>query len=143
MKRIVLDASVAVKWLPLFAHEPYVAEAQTWLLRRAIGDVALLVPGFFWVEVASVLWKAVRRQLCQPAEAETALETLRGLDIATLSTTSLVNPALTIALTHNRSVYDSLYVALAVRSKAEFLTADEKLANALAGHFSVKWLGAI
>jgi hypothetical protein len=31
---------------------------------------------------------------------------------------------------------------LAVQSKADLVTADERLANALAAHFPVKWLGA-
>jgi predicted nucleic acid-binding protein len=38
---------------------------------------------------------------------------------------------------------NSLYVALAVTLKTELITADEKLANALAGYFPVKWLGEI
>jgi predicted nucleic acid-binding protein len=34
-------------------------------------------------------------------------------------------------------------VAPAIETKCELLTADEKLANALAAHLPVKWLGAI
>ena len=34
-------------------------------------------------------------------------------------------------------------VALAVESRAQLITADEKLANALAAHLPVKWLGAL
>jgi len=55
----------------------------------------------------------------------------------------LFSEALQIALTHDRSVYDCLYVALAVQSKTEWITADERLANALAARLPVKWLGAI
>jgi len=33
-------------------------------------------------------------------------------------------------------------VALAVREKVELITADERLANALAARFPVRWLGA-
>jgi predicted nucleic acid-binding protein len=39
--------------------------------------------------------------------------------------------------------YDGLYVSLAVASKATLVTADERMANALAAHFPVRWLGAI
>lgn len=143
MNRFVVDASVAVKWLVLFSREPLAGEAQRYLDRRAVGEIALLVPDLFWLEVANVLWKAARRRMCQPTEAEAALETLKALDLPTLSSAALVTPALSIALQHDRSVYDSVYIALAVRMNAQFVTADEKLANALAGQFPMKWLGAI
>jgi predicted nucleic acid-binding protein len=55
----------------------------------------------------------------------------------------LLEEAFSIALTFDRTVYDSLYVALAVRLKADLVTADERLANALAAHLPVKWLGAM
>jgi predicted nucleic acid-binding protein len=48
-----------------------------------------------------------------------------------------------IATAFQRTVYDALYVALAVTSKAQFVTADERLANAMAAHLPVKWLGSI
>jgi predicted nucleic acid-binding protein len=40
-------------------------------------------------------------------------------------------------------VYDCLYVALALRLKGQLVTADERLANALAAHLPVKWLGTV
>jgi predicted nucleic acid-binding protein len=40
-------------------------------------------------------------------------------------------------------VYDSLYIALAKEMKTFLITADEKLANAVAAHLPVTWLGAI
>ena len=46
-------------------------------------------------------------------------------------------------MSHDRTVYDSLYVALAVQSKSVMITADERLANALAAKLPVKWLGAL
>jgi predicted nucleic acid-binding protein len=51
--------------------------------------------------------------------------------------------AFAIANTYGRTVYDSLYVALAVMAKAEMVTADERLANALAAHLPVKWIGGM
>ena len=51
--------------------------------------------------------------------------------------------ALRIAFAYDRAVYDCLYVALAVRSKSQMITADERLANALAAYLPVKLLGAL
>ncbi len=42
-----------------------------------------------------------------------------------------------------RSVYDSIYLALAVESAGQLVTADERLVNAVAGRLPVIWLGAI
>lgn len=41
--------------------------------------------------------------------------------------------ALEIALAHRRSIYDAIYVALALRENCEMVTADERLYNALQG----------
>jgi len=55
----------------------------------------------------------------------------------------LLDRAFDIATAFERTVYDCLYVALAVQSHAQLVTADERLANSLAACFPVKWLGAI
>ena len=143
MNCLIVDASVAVKWLPLFRDEPLVDTAIDYLDRFLAGQLQLLVPGLFWIEVASVLCKAVRRGACQPPEAEAALSALLDHGLLTLAPEELLAPALHIAIENNRSVYDSLYVALAVHAKAQLITADEKLANALAARFPIKWLGAL
>jgi predicted nucleic acid-binding protein len=54
----------------------------------------------------------------------------------------LLDTAFAIAAQFGRTVYDSVYVALAVASKAHMVTADERLANALAAYLPVNWLGA-
>jgi len=55
----------------------------------------------------------------------------------------LVPEALEIAAAYGRTVYDSLYIALAQQKQTNLITADEKLANALALYLPVKWLGAL
>lgn len=138
----MLDSSVAVKWLPILNHEPFVTEAQE--LRRAWeeGKIDLTVPDFFWVEVAAILWKTQRRSICTKAEAEASLKDFLDLKIATVESRPLLEVTLRIGNRHDRTVYDSLYIALAQSLKTEFVTADEKLANALAAYLPVKWIGA-
>lgn len=143
MASIVVDANVAVKWLELFAKESLVREANQLLARRVNLAVEMLVPDLFWPEVGSILWKAVRRNECTQEDARASLSLLEDLHLQTVPSGSFIAPALEIAIRYGRSVYDSVYVAVARELGLELVTADEKLANALTGHLPVKWLGAI
>ena len=141
MRPVVLDSSVAVKWLPILSHEPLVAEAQELRRNWEDGKIDITVPDFFWVEVAAILWKARRRLICTVVEAETALSDLLALQIPTRESRPLLEFTLRISTRHDRAVYDGLYIALAQKLSAEFVTADEKLANATAAYLPVKWIG--
>jgi predicted nucleic acid-binding protein len=139
---VVVDASVAVKWCLPSRREELVAEAEELLASSRRDEVRFLVPDLFWVELANALWKAVRRAEMSSDNAASAMSFMRDLGIATLPSLDLVPQALDLAISHSRTVYDSLYVALAIQSDSELITADERLANALAARFPVKWLGA-
>ena len=143
MNTLVLDASVAVKWFLPPAGEPLAHEALELLRRYTNGQVRFIVPDLFWSEFGNILWKSVRQGRSSTASAESAVTELRGRNLPTISSESLLEKAFGIATSFDRTVYDSLYVALAVDSKAQFVTADERLANALAAQFPVKWLGAV
>ncbi len=142
MTTVVVDASVAVKWCLPSRREELVAEAEELLASSRRDEVRFLVPDLFWVELANALWKAVRRAEMSSDNAASAMSFMRDLGIATLPSLDLVPQALDLAISHSRTVYDSLYVALAIQSDSELITADERLANALAARLPVKWLGA-
>ena len=142
MTRWVVDASVALKWC-LPAHtEMFVPQAVDLLASYRRGDVQFLVPDLFWLELANALWKAVWKETIDHPGAGTAYAKVTDLEIPTIPSYELVPKALHLAVTHRRTVYDSLYVALAMQSRSVLITADERLANALAARFPVKWLGA-
>jgi predicted nucleic acid-binding protein len=140
---LVVDASVAAKWFLPAADEPYSAEASQLLARYAADEIRLLVPDLFWAEIANILWKAVRIGRCTKVHAEATLLSLQDSPLPSAPSLPLLDLAFSIATAFDRSVYDSLYVALAVHSKAQLVTADERLANALAAHFPVKHLASI
>jgi predicted nucleic acid-binding protein len=140
---VVVDASVAGKWLLPAQGETLVDQSFRLLGRWARGESRLIVPDLFWAELGNLLWKAVRQGRYAMAAAEAALGSLKEGNLATVSSLTLLDQAFGIANTFDRTVYDSLYVALALESKAELITADEKLANELAARLPVKWLGAI
>jgi predicted nucleic acid-binding protein len=143
MKVVVLDASVAVKWFLSPKDERLTDEALALYREFLQQKISFLVPDIFWAEVGSAFWKAVRLGRFQKASAQEAIAALGQCELPTFSIASLLERAFLIAATFDRSVYDALYVALAVQSGAELITADERLANALAARFPVKWLGAV
>lgn len=118
----VLDASVVLKW---FHREPDSAMAGR--LRDAVRDRSLLVrvPDLLRYEVANVLvWK----KECTTDSAIEAIETLEQLPwyIAHPSH-EILSTAVRIADRYRTSVYDAVYVALALEDDAPLITADEKL----------------
>jgi predicted nucleic acid-binding protein len=140
---IVVDASVAGKWCLPAKGEPLADEAFDLLDQYVKGEVRFVVPDLFWAELANLLWKAVRQGRCTKAAAEAALAALQERELRTVPSRALLDLAFGIATAFDRTVYDSLYVALAVQLKAQLITADERLANALAAQLPVKWLGAL
>jgi predicted nucleic acid-binding protein len=143
LTRVVVDASVAAKWCLPAQQEELVPQAENLLTSYRRVEIGLLVPDLFWAELANVLWKAVRRGRISTDRAMSALSLVGDLGIPSVPSFDLLPQALLLAMNHGRTVYDSLYVALAVQSKSEMITADEHLANALAAKLPVKWLGAL
>ena len=141
MKTCVLDASVAAKWCLPEEWEDYSAQAVSLLAACVTGETQILVPDLFWAEMGSILWKAVRMRKLSSSSAFSSLKLVQNLGLFVHPTDDLISEALQIALQYHRTVYDCLYVTLAVRSSTDFITADERLANALAAYLPVKWLG--
>ena len=143
MTTCVLDASVAAKWFLPRAQETLTDEALRLLDGYAKGHTRFLVPDLFWPEFGNILWKAVRLGRISRQSAEAAVIALEVRKLPTAPTSSLVKDAFAIAATFDRTVYDCIYVALSVASNAPLVTADERLVNALAARFPVRWLGSL
>ena len=143
MTRYVLDASVALKWALPPASEPLVTESLHLLRQYAKGEIDFLVPDIFWAEIGNILWKGARQRRWSHETAQRIASEMKAQNFPTVSSLAVMAAALKIALAYDHNVYDCLYVALAVQSRSEMLTADERLANALAAYLPVKWLGAL
>jgi predicted nucleic acid-binding protein len=143
MRLLVLDASVAAKWFLPRAGEGLVEEAFDLLRGHARGEIEFIAPDLFWAEFGNVLWKAARQGRWPSAAAAKALRQMQEQRLAIVLTEELIEDALLIALANNRAVYDSLYIALAVQRGIDLVTADERLANAVAARLPVKWLGSL
>jgi predicted nucleic acid-binding protein len=139
----VLDASVAAKWFLSAKDERLTEQALALLDRYRQSEVDFIIPDLFWAEIASAFRKAIRLGRFDLSSAQEALNYLAKCGLPAYSTATLLDRAFQIAIAFDRSVYDSLYVALAAQTNSQLITADERLANALAARFPVKWLGAI
>jgi predicted nucleic acid-binding protein len=137
----VVDANIAAKWLLPAAGEGLLDQANRLVAQHVRRELQLLAPDLIEAEIGTVLWKAVRRHRINQAEAENSLRRFAALAIQLVPTSDLLGQALQIAVACDRSFYDSLYVALALATKAELITADERMVNALGSRFPVRWLG--
>ncbi len=73
--------------------------------------------------------------LCPRRAKETRdiLADLRRMPLRLVGTSSTIESALALAVQYGRTVYDSVYLALAIHQGASFVTADQKLCSSLAG----------
>jgi predicted nucleic acid-binding protein len=122
--RFVVDSSVGIKW---FVPEVHSAGA---LRLRAPGP-SLHAPTFFDVEMGNILWKKVQRAELTLADAAEIVGKLPALPLSRHSVMPLIPRAFDLACETNRTVYDSLYLALAIRLDGRMVTADQRLVNAL------------
>jgi predicted nucleic acid-binding protein len=117
VKALVIDASIAVKWV---VEEAGTADALS--LRR---QARLIAPDLLLAECANILWKKVRRNELSRDEALLAARLLQGADIELLPTRSLLEVATAIAIDLDHP-YDCVYVALAAANDCRFVTADQR-----------------
>lgn len=124
MTTYVVDASVAMKW---FVPEELSHEALTYLN----DEHELLTPDLLWPEFANIVWKKVRRNELSAEEARHVLSLCHQVPFETVESITIIDSAFDIAVSFDRTVYDSVYVALAVLRDCVMITADRRLYNAL------------
>lgn len=138
MAKLVIDSGVVVKW---FVTEPYTPEAQRILADYQAGAVELLAPDLLFAEFGNIIWKKHTLQGMSATDAQAVISAFQLLNFIITPSAVLLGDAYRLAVTHRRTVYDSLYLALSQREKCQFVTADERLVNALGASLpGVVWL---
>ena len=125
MSLYVVDASVAVKL--------YVPEVHSQQAVRFFSDQHdLIAPDLMLAEFGNIIWKKVKLlgELTQD-EGDRIITSMQTLPITYYSAADLLMVAFQIALNTQRSVYDCLYIALAVSRGCLVMTDDRKLYTAL------------
>lgn len=126
-EKCVVDASVAAKW-----YVPEVGSAPASAVLES--GAKLLAPDLLVAELGNIMWKKVRRGELSPTEAKEILDAFVTACPVTLYSGSLIlQSALDIAVRFERTVYDALYLAVAVAEDCRLITADERLVHALEG----------
>ncbi len=138
MDKLVIDASVAIKW---FLVEPHSNEARRVLEAYESGIISFCAPDLLNAEFANTIWKKQLNQGLSQNDANDILAAFLKLSITITPTAQLLDEAYQLAIGHRRTVYDSLYLALSLREKCQLVTAGEKFVNALASSYDqVLWL---
>ena len=123
-RAVVVDASVMVEIIR--AEPTYLAKATDWASEEAI----LLAPFHFRAEVANALLKSVRLPVQEVALAAGELDR-SGIEPADRGLSGLLE-AIDLAYRHGLTVYDALYLQLALDVEGELATLDKDLAAAAA-----------
>jgi predicted nucleic acid-binding protein len=126
MSIFVVDASVAVKWFHQEAHSAHA-------LKLLATNHEMHAPDFLYLELDNVICRLVRQGLLNLADAVETRNNLWAVDVERHPAGDLRDLAFGIANDTRRSLYDCLYVALAVTLTAPMATADRKLYDALSG----------
>jgi predicted nucleic acid-binding protein len=134
---IVVDASVAIKWI--------LEEEGSLAARRLLGEESLIAPEFLILECANVLWTAARRDKLTRQQAIVALAGLQALPVQFLAIGDYGSMAQVLALELDHPVYDCLYLAVALAQRTILITADRRFITSVGAHgahsYAVKLLG--
>ena len=132
--RLVVDASVAIKWFVPEVH----SEAALRLLKE---ERELLVPDLVWGEIGNILWKKRWRNEMTDEDARFVLHRVDRLKLNVHSSQKLKETAWSLATRLKRTFYDSLYLALSETQACPLVTADRRLYNAVSpSGFNVVWI---
>lgn len=122
---LVVDASVAIKWL--------VDEADhAWARALPALGLPMIAPELLLSECSNALWKIERRGLLQDGKSLVLFERLASADLDIVACSRVLHgEALALAIRLDHPVYDCLYLALALAQEAALATADGRFARTL------------
>jgi predicted nucleic acid-binding protein len=119
---VVLDASVVLKWLladPV--REPDTARATALVRAVVAGEVEILQPVHWLVEVAAVLARL------SPESASADVLMLRAMEIPATDEGEVLRRACMLAIDTGQHLFDTLYHAVALETEdAVLVTADDR-----------------
>ena len=119
MSVFVVDSSVAAKW---FFPEPHSEEALTLLDDRH----ELHAPDLLFMEVDSVVCKRIRSREITVRIGREIRTALRRAPLQLHPSESLLDPAFELAVDTRQSIYDCVFLSLAVLLRTRMVTSDRR-----------------
>ena len=137
---IVVDASVAAKWL---FPEEHSDKALGLVTAALTARERIVAPPLLSIEVANILRQRMRRTGFTLAQALDLVGRFQEIPVTTHSPTGLAQRALTVADQYQLpAVYDAYYVALAETLGSDLWTDDQRLLRAVGDKLPfVRWIG--
>jgi predicted nucleic acid-binding protein len=127
---LVVDCSVVAKWaLP----ESGIAAADRILEWHSGGEIVLVAPDILLAEFASLLAKRSRRKLISAERAGEAFRLLNRGVLRLFDMRPRLPLALELALRYHLSLWDCIYLAMAIDLDCPVITADQRLFRGGAG----------
>jgi predicted nucleic acid-binding protein len=118
--KLVVDASVAVKWFLRRQEEGDLEQAMSIARLIDAAETELLAPCHWLAEVTSVVARL------EPAVAESAVVVLRDMRATVIDSLPALLRSVELARTLNHHLFDTLYHAVALEHGATLVTADER-----------------
>jgi len=119
---IVVDASVAVKWV--------LREIGSDAADALLDHDGLIAPSIWLAEATNALWRRARMAEITAKEASERLSELQNAPVASVAFELHLDRALKLATEIRHPIYDCLYLALAVHHDTHVVTADRRFATA-------------
>jgi len=123
IKKVVLDASVALKWF--FPHEENSISAVKILKMAKLNQIKVFVPQIFFFEIANVV---KTKSNSTSKDVLKIIDKIFSLDLVSQATDKkLLTKTNFYAQKNNLTIYDASYLATAKFNKAVLVTADNKM----------------
>lgn len=126
MTILAIDASIAMKWV--------LREEDSETAANLLQTNSLIAPSFLQLECANALWASARRKIISHPQAEAGLKWIMTAPVRWTEIRPCLEDAASIAVELDRTVYDSLYLAVAISEGASLVTADDRFAAAVKAH---------